>query len=154
MKIILSCTNRADSTVYNTFLHTYTSYSSYLIYRTTKKVPIIIIINGPLKAIASFIPQLQGAVLYIAVIGDDSDTPINLPNDIDLIDDFMITINSTLSVNEETEMILYWGRNNLTHIVLSSQVECAPDFTGDRRETVIDNCIDPLSNCSGNGECI
>ena len=98
-------------------------------------------------------PTAGCCTVYIAVIDDDSDTPINLPND--LTDDFMITINSTLPVNEETEMILYRGRNNLTHIiVLSLQVECAPDFTGDRCETVIDNCIDPLSNCSGNGECI
>ena len=37
---------------------------------------------------------------------------------------------------------------------LSIWVVCPPDFTGARCETAIDNRIGPLSNCSGNGQCI
>ena len=77
---------------------------------------------------------------------------MNLPND--LIDEFLISISSTLPVNEETGTQLFWGSVNLTHIELSFQVVCAPDFTGEFCESVIDDCIGPLSNCSGKGQCI
>ena len=96
--------------------------------------------------------MLQGATLYIIVTDDDSEL-INRPNDI--IDHFVITINSTEPVNvEPTTPVLYHGGNNLTEIELSIWVVCPPDFTGARCETAIDNCIDLLSNCSGNGQCV
>ena len=96
---------------------------------------------------------LQGAELYIAIMDDDSHTPVNLPND--LIDDFIIPIDSTVPVSvESTSSVLYHGRNNLTEIELSIRVICSPDFTGERCETAIDDCVGPLSNCSGNGQCV
>ena len=55
---------------------------------------------------------------------------------------------------EPTTPVLYHGGNNLTEIELSIWVVCPPDFTGARCETAIDNCIDLLSNCSGNGQCV
>ena len=51
--------------------------------------------------------MLQGATLYIIVTDDDSEL-INRPNDI--IDHFIITINSTEPVNvEPTTPVLYHG---------------------------------------------
>ena len=95
---------------------------------------------------------MQGADLYIIVKDDDSEQ-INRPND--FVDYFVITINSTETVNvEPTTPVLYHGRNNLTEIELSIWVVCPPDFTGTYCETAIDNCIDCLSNCSGNGQCV
>ena len=55
---------------------------------------------------------------------------------------------------EPTTPVLYHGRHNLAEMELSIWVVCPPDFTGAHCETAIDNCIDHLSNCSGNGQCI
>ena len=85
---------------------------------------------------------------------DDTDNNgINLPND--LIDDFLITIPNNVSyIGKETVSTYFIGRFNISLIELSFEVICAPDFIGERCEVVADDCVGPLSNCSGNGQCI
>ena len=45
----------------------------------------------------------------------------------------------------------YTGLNGLAQINISFSVRCAPNYTGDNCESIIDHCVG--INCSGNGQC-